>query len=139
GAGGGRRAGRGGRAGGAGGRGARRGPPAPRGGGGAGRPRRRAAPPLQVIDVRRAGEYADGHVPGARHVPLDRLEAEAADLDPSRATAVICAGGYRSSAGSSILAARGFRDLVNVTGGTAAWVAAGLEVEKPPAAARPWR
>jgi hydroxyacylglutathione hydrolase len=91
---------------------------------------------LQVVDVRRAGEYAGGHVPGARHVPLDRLEGEAARLDPSRPTAVICAGGYRSSAGTSLLAARGFGDLVNVTGGTAAWIAAGFEVEKETTSAR---
>ena len=89
-------------------------------------------PSLQVIDVRRPGEYAGGHVPGARHLPLDRLDGEAARLDPARPTAVICAGGYRSSAGTSLLAARGFRDLVNVTGGTAAWVAAGFEVEREP-------
>ncbi|PYQ49210.1 MAG: MBL fold metallo-hydrolase [Acidobacteria bacterium] len=94
------------------------------------RDRLRSDPSLQVIDVRRAGEYTGGHVPGARHLSLDRLEPAAAGLDPSRPTAVICAGGYRSSAGTSLLAARGFRDLVNVTGGTAAWVAAGFEVER---------
>jgi hydroxyacylglutathione hydrolase len=88
-----------------------------------------AAPP-QVVDVRRAGEYAAGHVPGAIHVPLDRLEAEASRLDPARPVAVVCAGGYRSSAGTSVMARRGFRDLVNVTGGTAAWVAAGFGVQK---------
>ena len=85
---------------------------------------------LQVVDVRRPAEYAGGHVPGAIAVPLDRLEREAARLDPARPTAVICAGGYRSSAATSILAARGFRDLRNVLGGTAAWVSAGYEVEK---------
>ena len=62
---------------------------------------------LQVIDVRRPGEYADGHVPGAVTAPLDRLPQEASGLDPSRPTAVICAGGYRSSAATSLLAPRG--------------------------------
>jgi glyoxylase-like metal-dependent hydrolase (beta-lactamase superfamily II)/rhodanese-related sulfurtransferase len=84
---------------------------------------------LQVIDVRRPGEYADGHVPGAVPAPLDRLPEEAARLDPSRPTAVICAGGYRSSAATSLLAPRGFKDLRNVLGGTSAWVAAGFETE----------
>ena len=87
---------------------------------------------LQVVDVRRAGEYAGGHVPGAVHAPLDRIATGAASgLDPSRPTAVICAGGYRSSAATSLLAARGFADLRNVLGGTGAWVEAGYEVEKP--------
>ena len=85
---------------------------------------------LQVVDVRRAGEYAGGHVPGAVHAPLDRLTQEVARLDPSRPTAVICASGYRSSAGASLLAARGFTNLRNVLGGTGAWVAAGYDVER---------
>ena len=85
---------------------------------------------LQVVDVRRQGEYAAGHVPGARHFPLDRLERDVAQLDPSRPTAAICAGGYRSSAATSLLERHGFADLVNVIGGTSAWLAAGHQVEK---------
>jgi rhodanese-related sulfurtransferase len=92
--------------------------------------RRREVPGLQVVDVRRKGEYRSGHVPGARHVPLDRLERDVAQLDPSRPTAAICAGGYRSSAATSLLERHGFADLVNVIGGTSAWIAAGHEVEK---------
>jgi glyoxylase-like metal-dependent hydrolase (beta-lactamase superfamily II) len=99
------------------------------------RARRQAVPGLQVVDVRRPGEHAAGHVPGALHVPLDRLEAELSRIDRTRPTAVICASGYRSSAGTSLLAAGGFRDVVNVTGGTNAWVAAGYEVERPKPAA----
>jgi hydroxyacylglutathione hydrolase len=85
---------------------------------------------LQVVDVRRSGEYAAGHVPGAVHAPLDRLAQEAGRLHPSQPTAVICAGGYRSSAATSLLAARGFGDLRNVLGGTGAWIEAGYEVEQ---------
>jgi hydroxyacylglutathione hydrolase len=92
--------------------------------------RRGETPGLQVVDVRRKGEYAAGHVPGARHLPLDRLEREADRLDATRPTAVICAGGYRSSAATSLLERHGFADLVNVVGGTSAWIAAGHAVEK---------
>ena len=81
---------------------------------------------LQIVDVRRPGEYAGGHVPGALAAPLDRLDLKG--LDPSRPTAVICAGGYRSSAAASLLEQRGFKDVRNVLGGTAAWVKAGYEV-----------
>jgi glyoxylase-like metal-dependent hydrolase (beta-lactamase superfamily II)/rhodanese-related sulfurtransferase len=84
---------------------------------------------LQVVDVRRAGEYAAGHVPGARSHPLDRLAHEAAGIDRALPTAVICAGGYRSSAAASLLLRHGFRDLRNVVGGTSAWAGAGLPVE----------
>ena len=91
---------------------------------------------LQVVDVRRPGEYAAGHVPGAASRPLDRLESEVRSLDAARPTAVICAGGYRSSAATSLLRRHGFRDLLNVIGGTSAWVAAGYEVERPAPVAR---
>ena len=83
---------------------------------------------LLVLDVRRPAEHATGHVPGARNVPLDRLERDAS-LDSMRPTAVICAGGYRSSAGVSLLARRGFRRLFNVVGGTTAWIQARHRVE----------
>jgi glyoxylase-like metal-dependent hydrolase (beta-lactamase superfamily II) len=87
-------------------------------------------PGLQVLDVRRPGEYDSGHAPRAASAPLGpRLAEEAAHLDTARPVAVICAGGYRSSAATSLLAPRGFR-LLNVTGGTAAWVEAGYPVEK---------
>lgn len=84
---------------------------------------------LQLIDVRRPGEYVNGHAPGAINAQLAQLEKSVAQFDPQRRTAVICAGGYRSSAATGILARHGFRDLLNVTGGTAAWISAGYETE----------
>jgi hydroxyacylglutathione hydrolase len=91
-------------------------------------------PDLQVIDVRRPPEYESGHVPRALHAPLSNLKTDVANLpvDPNRPTAVICAGGYRSSAATSILQQRGFSNLVNVTGGTSAWINSGYPVEVPP-------
>jgi hydroxyacylglutathione hydrolase len=89
----------------------------------------REDPALQVVDVRRAPEYAAGHVPRALHRPLDRLERELDGLDPARPTAVLCAGGYRSSAAAGLLRRHGFCDLRNVVGGTSAWTAAGYATE----------
>jgi len=88
---------------------------------------------LQVIDVRREPEYDSGHVPRAIHAPLATLGRTVEDLsvNPSKATAVICAGGFRSSAATSILQQKGFANLLNVTGGTTAWINAGLPVEIP--------
>jgi glyoxylase-like metal-dependent hydrolase (beta-lactamase superfamily II)/rhodanese-related sulfurtransferase len=88
---------------------------------------------LQILDVRRPPEYEGGHVPCALHAPLSTLQSTVTNLalDPSKPTAVICAGGYRSSAATSILKQNGFRKLLNVTGGTGAWIDAGYGVEKP--------
>lgn len=84
---------------------------------------------LQVVDVRRPGEYAAGHVPGASIAPLAELEKALERLDRKRPTAVVCASGYRSSTASSILARSGFDELYNVVGGTNAWVQAGYPAE----------
>jgi len=86
---------------------------------------------LQVIDVRRPAEYSSGHVPGAMTSPLSGLEGRITDLPLAKdtQTAVICAGGYRSSAAASLLQKHGFTNLINVMGGTSAWVNAGYPVE----------
>jgi glyoxylase-like metal-dependent hydrolase (beta-lactamase superfamily II)/rhodanese-related sulfurtransferase len=86
---------------------------------------------LQVLDVRRPAEYESGHVPHALSSPLANLERkiEQLPLDSRKSTAVICAGGYRSSAAASLLEKHGFKNLLNVTGGTSAWINAGFPVE----------
>ena len=85
---------------------------------------------FQLVDVRRPGEYAAGHAPRAVNLPLGpQLPQEAEALDRARTVAVICQGGYRSSAAASLLAREGFHHLLNVTGGTGAWVKAGYAVE----------
>jgi hydroxyacylglutathione hydrolase len=88
---------------------------------------------LQILDVRRPAEYESGHVPRAIHAPLSTLLATVSDLtiDPAKPTAVICAGGYRSSTATSILKQHDFKKLLNVTGGTGAWIKEGYWVEKP--------
>jgi hydroxyacylglutathione hydrolase len=78
---------------------------------------------LNVLDVRRRGEYDAGHVPDAVNVPLDLLPEQLDAVDRSKPIAVICQGGYRSSAAASILQRHGFRDLYNVIGGSSAWFA----------------
>ncbi len=84
---------------------------------------------LQVIDVRQPGEYRTGHVPHASSAPLAKVKELASALDHSRRTAIICAGGYRSSTATSILSSIGFTNLFNVVGGTSAWINAGFDVE----------
>jgi len=94
---------------------------------------------LQVVDVRRQAEFQSGHAPRAITAPLAKLREilPSLKLDPSKPAAIICAGGYRSSAATSILQQHGFTDLLNVTGGTTAWIKAGYGVEVPAAVNAP--
>ena len=75
----------------------------------------------QLMDVRRPGEWQAGHIPQARHLPLNQLAERAAEIDHDRPVTAICAGGYRSSIATSLLEQRGFARIINVVGGMTAW------------------
>jgi hydroxyacylglutathione hydrolase len=66
------------------------------------------------------------------NAPLANLDKslDPLDLEKDKLTAVICAGGYRSSAAASLLQQQGFSNLLNVAGGTSAWVNAGYKIEQ---------
>jgi hydroxyacylglutathione hydrolase len=82
-----------------------------------------------VIDVRQAGEYTDGHVPGAWHIAAGSLQDRLDDLPRDRPIATMCASGYRSSVAASLLRRAGFRDVAWVAAGLPAWRAQGHDVE----------
>jgi hydroxyacylglutathione hydrolase len=83
-------------------------------------------PDLVVLDVREPAEWEEGHVPGARHIPMRQVAGRVAELPRDRPIAVTCAGGARSSLVASLLLGRGFTRLVNVWGGMAGWAQSGL-------------
>ncbi|MEP6946301.1 MAG: rhodanese-like domain-containing protein [Acidobacteriota bacterium] len=84
---------------------------------------------IQFVDVRRPGEYANGHAVSAINISLEKLTSGLDNLDPALPTYVICQGGYRSSIATSILENAGFQTIYNILGGTSAWIDAGLETE----------
>jgi rhodanese-related sulfurtransferase len=81
-----------------------------------------------LIDVREPAEYAAGHVPGARLIPMGQLTSRLEELDRKQPVHLICASGNRSGAMADILRSRRF-DAVNVVGGTTAWVRSGRPVD----------
>lgn len=72
-----------------------------------------------LVDVRTPSEWKSNHIEGAMHVPLSSFAKKLPDLPMNRRIAVICGSGYRSSIAASMLQARGYNDLENVTGGMA--------------------
>jgi hydroxyacylglutathione hydrolase len=85
---------------------------------------------VRVIDVRSDEEWKSGHVAGASHIMGGYLADHATTLPRTGITlALVCSTGYRSTVAASVLERTGFANLVNVTGGMAAWVHAGLPLD----------
>ncbi len=75
-----------------------------------------------VLDVRNAGERADGQlIPEAVHIPLAELARRHDELPSDRPVLVHCAGGWRSSVAASLLRSQGHADATDLVGGYAAW------------------
>ncbi len=76
-------------------------------------------PNLQVVDVRRETEFADGHVKSAINMPLNEMTdlALLADFEENQNLYVHCGGGYRSVIACSLLKSQGIHNLRNVLGG----------------------
>lgn len=75
---------------------------------------------VSVLDVREMDEYVDGHVPGAKHIPLSMIPARNNEVDKSEALYVICEAGGRSAQACAFLEQQGFA-VVNIAGGTGSW------------------
>ena len=74
---------------------------------------------ILIVDVRKAPEYADGHIKNAQNIPLSSLTdpGSMADFDDTHNIYVHCAGGYRSVIASSLIKREGFHNIRNVVGG----------------------
>jgi rhodanese-related sulfurtransferase len=87
---------------------------------------------IDLIDVRTPVEYREVHVEIARNVPLDRLDVVAVMKDRTGSgydpLYVICRSGSRGRQACEQFLRAGFPNVVNVEGGTAACVDAGLPV-----------
>ena len=92
-----------------------------------------AGQPPTVVDVRSAEEYAAGHLPGARNVPIDELEQRLGELPAGQPIVTYCMMRHRGSARCERAAAwlrdRGFQAQA-LDGGLPGWQAAGGAVEQ---------
>lgn len=71
---------------------------------------------INVVDVRKPGEWSASHVTDAQHFALDYINENMAEINPDKKYYLHCMSGNRSTIACSILQARGFRNLINVHG-----------------------
>jgi rhodanese-related sulfurtransferase len=84
---------------------------------------------VQLIDVRSAREFDEGHLPGAINMPLEQVESRLQDMDHGKRAVLLCQSGRRAGICHEILS-RHRDDLAVLEGGTTAWVQAGMPVVK---------
>ncbi|WP_353661922.1 rhodanese-like domain-containing protein [Hydrogenimonas sp. SS33] len=86
---------------------------------------------VAILDVRTPSEYQQGHIAGAKLIPVQNLKSRLDELKPLQGKRVLvyCRSGHRSAIASRILADNGFKPL-NIKGGINRWVAEGLPVSR---------
>jgi len=86
--------------------------------------------PVVLIDVRTPEEFAAGHIPGSRSMPVDTLEG--VERLPEGKIILYCKAGKRTQRAFEILSKKGFTGLSVLDGGLDAWKASGGKVDPPP-------
>ncbi len=71
---------------------------------------------VSILDLRKPGEFANGHLTGARNLPLDFICNWKDGFDPNTVTHMHCRSGYRSTIAGSILKKINKGDIINVVG-----------------------
>ncbi|MHA6259932.1 sulfurtransferase TusA family protein [Sporosarcina sp. CAU 1771] len=74
-----------------------------------------------LLDVRESAEFAFGHIPGAKSVPLGNIENELNKLDKKADVYVVCRTGNRSDLVAQKLSVAGFEKVTNVVPGMSEW------------------
>ena len=80
------------------------------------------AKPL-LLDVREPHEFAYCHIPGSINQPMGQIFLNIGNLKTEQETVVICHHGVRSAQITNFMESHGFRDVLNLDGGVAAWAA----------------
>jgi len=85
---------------------------------------------VTVLDVRARSEWEAGHLPGVANIPVGHLADRLGEIPRDKPVVVHCQGGARSAIAASLLRARGYTNVVNLSGGLADWEAAGNPIER---------
>lgn len=75
----------------------------------------------QLIDVREPNEFENGHILGARNIPLSQMKMRMKELRPDKPVYLYCQSGMRSARVAQFLHRKGYKDLSHLQGGFKKW------------------
>jgi len=78
---------------------------------------------IQLIDVRTAQEYSEGHIDNAQNIDYfsETFEADIAKLDKNKPVIVYCKSGNRSAKCAKKMEEAGFVKIYDLDGGISKW------------------
>lgn len=85
---------------------------------------------VHIVDVREPDEYAGGHLPGAKLVPLNRVLSKPSEVIGGDDVLFVCAVGQRSAVAAEMAAAVGYENVYTLEGGTNAWAMSGKPIDR---------
>jgi rhodanese-related sulfurtransferase len=85
-----------------------------------------------LVDVREDGEWAAGHIRGARHLGRGVIERDIEKTFPDTGTEIVlyCGGGFRSALAADSLRQMGYTRVLSMAGGWREWLASGGPTER---------
>ena len=85
-----------------------------------------------VVDVCEPDEFAQGHIVGARNIPVNELETKLATAVKNKTLPLIlvCQSGARAARAAALAKKLGYEQARTLGGGLTAWKAASLPLEK---------
>jgi len=75
----------------------------------------------QLIDVREPNEFDNGHILGARNIPMTQMKGRLQEIRPDKPVYLYCQSGMRSGRAAQLLYKKGYKDLSHLQGGFKKW------------------
>jgi rhodanese-related sulfurtransferase len=86
---------------------------------------------IHLIDVRTDAEVSAGVIDGAIHIPLHLLPLKSAEIPEDKPVVIYCRTGARSAQACAFMAAKGYQNMHNLSGGIMAWARSGKPIAQP--------
>ncbi len=85
-----------------------------------------------MVDLRSIADFNKGHIPGSINLPFTKLKDSMKDLEKYQDNPMImvCNTGMQAGAASTMLRAKGFKDVHKLKGGIQSWTAENLPLKK---------